>query len=118
MRTGGARQCLRRAAGAVVDAAGNLFIADTVNHRIRKVNSQTRIITTADGHGVPGLSIFSVLKSPRGVAVAPFGNLFIADTGNHRIRNGGFPIYSFGADEQGELYVMTQGGGLFKFVPN
>ncbi|MGI8785709.1 MAG: IPT/TIG domain-containing protein [Acidobacteriota bacterium] len=72
--------------GVAVDAAGNLFIADSANNRIRKVNSQTHIITTVDGHGVPGFSIFSVLKEPRGVAVDPFGNLFIADTGNHRIR--------------------------------
>ncbi len=76
-----------------VDTAGNLFIADAKSHRIRQVDAKTGIITTIVGTGKPGfyddgrLAANSVpLKTPYGVAVGPMGNLFIADTGNHRIR--------------------------------
>ena len=74
-----------------VDATGNLFIADTGNHRIRRVDS-SGIITTIAGTGVRGFAgdggpaVQAQLDTPRGVAVNATGNLFIADSGNHRIR--------------------------------
>ena len=40
-------------------------------------------------------------------------------TANHRLRDGGFPVYSFGEDEQGEVYVLTStpsGKGIFRFA--
>jgi sugar lactone lactonase YvrE len=73
------------------DASGNLFIADTSNHRVRKVN-QSGIITTVAGNGADGSSgdggpaTSAQLFSPIGLAVDASGNLFIADQGNHRIR--------------------------------
>src|ERR1022692_1038304 len=78
-------------AGVLVDAAGNLFIADAGNQRIRKV-SAGGIITTVAGTGTAGFSgdggpaTDAQLSVPYGVAVDAFGNLFIADTGNQRIR--------------------------------
>jgi uncharacterized protein (TIGR03437 family) len=63
-----------------VDAAENLFIADTWNNRIRKV-STSGIITTVAGSGAA-----AELYDPSGVAVDAAGNLFIADTGNNRIQ--------------------------------
>jgi sugar lactone lactonase YvrE len=77
--------------GVVVDQSGNLFIADLGNLRIRKVTS-TGIITTVAGNGTYGYSgdggpaSSAALRSPTGVAVDAGGNLFIADTGNNRIR--------------------------------
>jgi sugar lactone lactonase YvrE len=77
--------------GVALDAAGNLFIADVENSRVRKVDT-SGIITTAAGNGGYGFSgdgdaaTNASLAGPVGVAVDGAGNLFIADTGNDRIR--------------------------------
>ena len=77
--------------GVAVDGSGNVFIADTNNHRIRKVDS-SGTITTIAGTGVSGFSgdggpaVQAQLNLPHGVAVDGSGNVFIADTNNHRIR--------------------------------
>ena len=77
--------------GVAVDSAGNLFIADAGNHRIRKVSSNGNISTVA-GAGKPGSggdggpATAALLSYPSRVAVDSAGNLFIADAGNHRIR--------------------------------
>lgn len=75
-----------------VDRAGNLYIADERNHRIRKVLAGSGLLTTVAGTGVAGSAgdggpaTDAQLYSPYGVAVDGAGNLFIADTENHRIR--------------------------------
>jgi len=77
--------------GLAVDAVGNLWIADTDNHRIRKVSSKGTISTVA-GNGSSGFSgdggpaTAAQLAGPMGISVDAVGNLWIADTGNHRIR--------------------------------
>ena len=74
-----------------VDGAGNLFIADTFNHRIRKV-TPAGIISTVAGDGIGGFSgdfgpaAAARLNGPTSVAVDAEGNLFIADSTNRRIR--------------------------------
>jgi sugar lactone lactonase YvrE len=76
--------------GVAVDSTGTLYFADTGNHRVRKVSGG--IITTVAGTGSAGSSgdggpaTSARLSGPRGVAVDSGGNLYIADTGNHRIR--------------------------------
>ena len=74
-----------------VDGAGNLFIADTVNYRIRMVDATGTITTVAgNGHagfsGDGGLATNAQLALPGGVAVDGAGNLYIGDTNNHRVR--------------------------------
>ncbi|MDP8245384.1 MAG: S8 family serine peptidase [Candidatus Hinthialibacter antarcticus] len=78
-------------AGVFVDADGVIYIADTRNHQVRKVDVDGTIFLVA-GSGQPQLSgdggpaIEGRLRNPEGVAVDPFGNIYIADTGNHVIR--------------------------------
>ena len=77
--------------GVAVDGAGNLYIADSGNARIRRV-SPSGIITTVAGNGTYGYSgdggtaVSAQLSSPYGVGVDGAGNLYIADTSNNRIR--------------------------------
>ena len=77
--------------GVAVDAAGNLFIADYGNDRIRMV-TPSGIISTVAGNGTAGFSGDGVpansaqLNGPTGVAVDAAGNLFIADEHNNRVR--------------------------------
>jgi len=76
--------------GVAVDPAGNLYIADTFNNRVRKVSN--RVITTVAGDGTVGFSgdngpaTSAQLADPWSVAVDSAGNLYIADYGNNRIR--------------------------------
>ena len=87
---------LNSPSGVAVDGAGNLFIADRGNQRIRKVDA-SGIITTVAGNGTSGFSgdggpaTSASLRGPRGVAVDGDGNLLIADSGNRRIRKVVFP---------------------------
>ncbi|HXM43767.1 MAG TPA: choice-of-anchor D domain-containing protein [Bryobacteraceae bacterium] len=73
------------------DAAGNVYIADTNNHRIRMVAASTGIISTVAGDGNPGFTGDGVatqnsLYTPQDVKADANGNIFIADTGNQRLR--------------------------------
>lgn len=82
---------LRQPQGVAADAAGNFYIADTENHRIRKVTTAGIINTVAgDGQaafrGDGGPATAASLSYPNGVAVDASGNLYIADTGNQRVR--------------------------------
>lgn len=75
-----------------VDVSGNLFIADRLNHRIRKVNANTGIISTIAGNGIAGfggdgsVASSASLDNPSDLAIDSSGNLYIADTYNFRIR--------------------------------
>jgi sugar lactone lactonase YvrE len=130
-----------------LDRVGNLFIADTNNNRIRRVDAQTGIITTVagsgpvngfehygqDGHGSfcgdGGPALQACLNTPYGVAVDSAGNLFIADGGNNRIRKVGTNgiITSF-VDHTGATVTKlafdgagnlysVTGQGLFRYDP-
>ena len=79
--------------GVAVDGAGNVYIADWLNQRVRQVSAATGTISTIAGTGIAGYSgdgpprllrrSSAILK---GLAVDAAGNVYIADRGNHRIR--------------------------------
>src|SRR5688572_25738221 len=77
--------------GVTTDATGNIYIADTSNQRIRKVNT-SGIITTIAGTGIPGFTgdggpaTQARLNTPLSVAVDSQGNVFFSDQQNDRIR--------------------------------
>jgi uncharacterized protein (TIGR03437 family) len=77
--------------GVAIDAAGSIYIADTLDSAVRKVNPDGTITTIA-GYGTPaftgdgGPATKAALDHPRGVAVDSNGNVYIADTGNNRVR--------------------------------
>ncbi|HLH03258.1 MAG TPA: choice-of-anchor D domain-containing protein [Bryobacteraceae bacterium] len=79
--------------GLAIDNAGNLYIADSMDQVIRKVNATNGTITTVAGRmavpgatGDGGLATSATLNNPVAVSVDGAGNLFIADQGNNRIR--------------------------------
>jgi uncharacterized protein (TIGR03437 family) len=91
---GSALNAQLHAPGALsVDASGNVYIADTSNNRVRKVNTAGIITTVAgssntlsSGIGDGGSATSAVLSVPRGIVVDSSGNLYIADSGNRRVR--------------------------------
>lgn len=78
--------------GLAIDASGNLFFADRLNRRVRRVDAATGIITTVAGDGSGahsgdgGPAPRAGLVEPNGVALDGKGRLFIADVADHRIR--------------------------------
>lgn len=75
-----------------VDRAGNLYIADTLNHRVRRVDAVTGVMTTVAGLGKPryfgdgGLAVEAGLNEPAALALSEGGTLYIADQSNNRVR--------------------------------
>jgi uncharacterized protein (TIGR03437 family) len=78
--------------GVAVDAAGNIYVADTINSRIRMISAATGIITTIAGTGFPGYSgdggpaLNADLYFPHSIAVDGSGNIYIGDTFNQVVR--------------------------------
>jgi sugar lactone lactonase YvrE len=79
--------------GAVaIDEQGHVYIADTMNHRIRKVDANSGLITTIAGTGQKrwsgdgGPAVSAALNEPTALALDQKGRLYIADQSNHRVR--------------------------------
>lgn len=74
------------------DADGNLFVVEMKNHIVRRIDAQTRVISTVAGNGTRGFSgdggaaVEAQLNSPHSIALDRNNGLLIADIGNHRIR--------------------------------
>jgi len=136
--------CLNYPSGVTVDPAGNLYIADQDNHRIRKV-AANGLITTVAGNGTNafagdgGPATNASLNYPFGVVLDASGNLYIADQVNNRIRkvapnglittvtgNGGFPYLNYlndpcgvAVDASGDLFIAdTRNSTILKAGTN
>jgi len=78
--------------GVVLDSAGNFYIADTYNNRVREVIASSGIIVTLAGNGAGGssgdggMATSALIYLPSGVVLDSAGNLYIADSGNNRVR--------------------------------
>jgi O-antigen biosynthesis protein len=90
-----AQASLNRPSGLAIARNGDLYIADTLNNRVRVVEQATGMIRTVAGTGLPGdpgqvgdggPATAAHLLNPVGVALAPNGDVYIADTGHNRIR--------------------------------
>jgi DNA-binding beta-propeller fold protein YncE len=86
-----ANASLQAPAGIAIDKDGDLYIADMGNHRVRRVDVAGNITTVAGGnrpgfYGDYGVATQAALRSPVDVAIDSVGNLFISDSGNHRVR--------------------------------
>jgi hypothetical protein len=98
-------------ADLAMDGANNLYIADSVNDRIRRVDAGTQTISTVAGNGVNGFAgdggsaTAASLAGPIGVAVDSQGKIFIADSGNQRIRRVAVtaPAYAYSEAVSGDL---------------
>jgi sugar lactone lactonase YvrE len=83
--------CLNVPYDAAIDRAGNLYIADTGNNRIRRIDVKGDITTIAGNgqgcyRGDGGPALLASLWGPSRLAVDDIGNIYIADSGNRRIR--------------------------------
>lgn len=78
--------------GVAVDAAGNVYIATGFDHRIRKVDAVTHIITTIAGNGTAsstgdgGPAVNATVNMPIKIVVAPNGDLYFSENGGNRVR--------------------------------
>ncbi len=83
--------------GVVIDALGNIIVADSINHRIRNIDTNAMVTTIAgsvsmggfllEGAFADGASNTAKFNTPIGVVVDALGNIIVADSFNHRIRN-------------------------------
>jgi sugar lactone lactonase YvrE len=75
-----------------VDAEGRVYLSDTYNHRIRRIDLTAGTVTTIAGNGTPGFAgdggpaTMASFNYPRDLELGPDGRLYVADTNNHRVR--------------------------------
>jgi uncharacterized protein (TIGR03437 family) len=123
---------LNHPAGVTADAIGNVYIADRENHRIRRVDTDG-VITTVAGTGVAGnrgdggLATLAQLNGPTSVSLDGAGNLYVTDTGNHRVRKftpGGVMLavaatvgpIDTAPDTAGNVYIADASAGRIYFA--
>lgn len=108
--------------GVVLDAVGNLYIADTANQRVRMVTASTGIIRTIAGSGIygyagdGGLATNAKMSNPEGLALDTAGNLYVAEQGNGVIRKitmstGMISTVAGDGTPNGTAIITDDGGG-------
>jgi sugar lactone lactonase YvrE len=139
----GSDAMFRGPVGIAIDAAGNLYVADMDNNRIRKITPAGKVSTLAGGEAgfAKGIGSIAKFNCPSSIAIDAAGNLYVADGGNHRIRKitpagevsmlaGGEKGFAdgFGSgarfnnpagiaiDAAGNLYVADFGNGLIRKI--
>ncbi len=106
---------LSRPWGIFVDVAGNLFLDDSGNSVVRRVDAKTQIITTVAGNyslrggfsGDNGPATAAALNALGGVTLDAYGNLYIADSGNYRVRE---------VNAVTGIITTLAGNGIFTFA--
>jgi hypothetical protein len=101
--------------GIFVDGAGNLFVGDLGNGVIRRVDAKTQIISTVAGNyvlkggfsGDNGPALAAALNGPGGVTLDAYGNLYISDAGNYRVRK---------VNAVTGIITTLAGNGIFTFA--
>jgi glucose/arabinose dehydrogenase len=121
-------------AGIALDQEGNVYVADTANHRIQVFSNNGTFIAKWGDHGTRN----GALKSPEGIALDQEGNVYVADTANHRIQvfsNNGTFIAKWGEhgrrggaqfsypagialDQEGNVYVADTANSRIKVFSN
>ncbi|MGA8908099.1 MAG: RHS repeat-associated core domain-containing protein, partial [Acidobacteriaceae bacterium] len=110
--------------GITFDSAGNLYIGDKNNNRVRKVAASTGIITTIAGNGVLGYSgdggpaTSAELQYPGGVALDAHGNVYVSDFGNNRIREVNFKAVVEWSSPAAITYGMALSGTQLNATAN
>ena len=98
---------LRQPTSIAIDASGNVYIADSANHVIRKVSSGGAVTTFAGLAGLSGTAdgfqTVARFNTPSGVTLDTSGNVYVADTGNHTIRR---------ISPEGQVTTLAGSGGL------
>ena len=98
--------------GVSVDSSGNIYVADTYIHKIRKITASGNVTTLA-GSGAygstDGQGTAASFSYPTGVAVDSSGNVYVADTGNNKIRK----ISSGNNVTSGYYYIMLRGASAY-----
>jgi sugar lactone lactonase YvrE len=89
----GAAASFREPYGVAVDASGNIYVADMMNHKIRKIiplPNGTGVVSTLAGSGLPGFvnatGTAAMFDRPGEVAIDAFGNVYVTELLSHRVR--------------------------------
>jgi sugar lactone lactonase YvrE len=103
-------------AGVAVDNSGNILVADSGNHKIRKITPDG-VVSTYAGNGTRGTgngpTVFSQFNGPVGVTVDAAGNVFVADAGNNKIRKiAGGVVSTLAGGGAGDEYGLVNETGI------
>lgn len=132
--------------GISVDALGNVYVADSYNHRIRKIDSSGQVTTLAGSSqgNINAIGIAAKFNYPEGLAIDELNNIFVADRSNNQIKkieiNGMVSTYSgnglsgdvngvgsivqfrgpigLARDSQNNIYVVSNGSNLIRKISN